>query len=63
LAAGGATYAAMGDVTNHVEREAAASKGDLVLAVRIAAPGQSAPAEEAMRAAGASNVETIRRAA
>jgi hypothetical protein len=34
-----------------------------VLTVRIAAPGQSAPAEEAMRAAGASNVETIRRAA
>jgi len=65
LASGGAAYAAIGgaDVTDHAGREAAASRGDLVLAVRIAAPAQRAAAEDAMRAAGARNIETINRAA
>ena len=40
-----------------------ATGGAAVLAVRIAAPAQRAAAEDAMRAAGARNIETINRAA
>jgi hypothetical protein len=63
LAGAGATYAAMGDVTNHSEREAAAASGQLMLSVRVTAPDEAHSAEQVMRAAGASAVETVQRAA
>jgi len=42
-------------------RERAAREGRLVLAVRIAAPGQEARAEAAMKAAGATKIAAVTR--
>ena len=62
-AAGGIAHTASrgADEAQHEEREAAAARGELVLAVRVADPLKQADAEAAMRAAGATRVELARR--
>ena len=49
------------DANTKEAREQAAREGRLVLAVRIAAPGQEAKAEAAMKAAGATKIAAVTR--
>jgi hypothetical protein len=60
-AAGGATFAATGAATGAEQqtRDSQAASGDLVLSVRASTPAKRAEAAEILRAAGATNVETV----
>lgn len=61
LAAGGVahTISRGADETQHEQREAAAARGSLVLAVRVADNAKRAEAEAAMRAAGATRIQSM----
>jgi hypothetical protein len=61
--AGGGVFAATNanDVADHTGREAAAASGELVLAVTTHGPEESTRAQAAMREAGATRVNTVRR--
>jgi len=62
-AAGGGAFAATSaaDATDHAGREASAAVGELVLAVTARGPAQLAKAEAALREAGATTVDVVRR--
>ena len=63
LVSGGGVFAASTAASDaqHEARTEAASVGELVLAVNLRDGSEAAKAEEAMRAAGASRVETVQR--
>jgi len=61
--AGGSAFAvtSAADATDHVGREASAAAGELVLAVTARGRAEVAKAEAALREAGATGVEVVRR--
>ena len=60
-AAGGGTFFAQGASDRHEQRErdSQAATGDLVLTVHTATDAKQAKAEEVLRQAGATNIETV----